>query len=210
VKKVTQKTPEFGLCIDWETSGSVWGGDSSKEYQGLTFGAIIFRTADFSPIEKIYREIKFNTKYKWSAEAEGIHGKTREHLEAHGVSQQDAATDLLEFITKVWPPTEKIMFLGHNPLFDIRFTNQLLNSVGFEFSVEQENKDLIHIPLHHVVLDTSALGFITLGFFKSDLLFNMIGGDEWKREKHNALNDAEMTLETCKVIKQLVNFGLGR
>lgn len=207
-KKVIQQTPKFGLCIDWETSGSSWGGDSSKEYQGLSFGAIVFNTEDFSPVEKLYHEIKFNPeKYKWNDSAQDIHGMSREYLDKHGVSQEDAAVALAELILKYWGPDSKVMLLGHNPEFDRRFTNQLLNSIEIEFSVEKETQFSSWIQLHHVILDTSACGFITLGLFKSDLIFEKIGFEE--RGKHNALDDAERTLETCAAIRQIMKIGIG-
>ena len=206
-KKTTQPPQKYGLCIDWETSGVNWGGDSSKDYQGLAFGAIVFETDTFEPVEKLYLEIKYDdTKWKWSEDAERIHGLSREYLEANGISQEDAATQLLELILKYFGPDSKVMLLGHNPEFDRRFTNQLLNSVEFEFSVEKQNPDFTQIQLHHVMLDTSSLGFITLGLYKSDLLFEKIGFPE--RGMHNALQDAEQTLQTCQIIRSLVQLGL--
>lgn len=202
-KKVVQQTPKFGLCIDWETSGSTWGGDSSIEHQGIAFGAIVFNTEDFSPVEKLYMMVKFNaSKYKWTEQAEQIHGLSQEHLEKNGVAQEDAAVALGELILKYWGPDSKVMFLGHNPQFDLRFTNQLMKSIGIEFSVEKQTDLESWIQVHHVVLDTSATGFITFGLFKSDLLFEKIGFEE--RGEHNALTDAEQTLETCAAIRQLI------
>ena len=206
-KKPYQPPQKYGLCIDWETSGATWGGDSSKDYQGLAFGAIVFDTATFEPVEKLYREIKFNAdKYQWSEGAQKIHGLTIEYLEEHGVSQEDAATDLLELILKYFGPDSKVMFLGHNPEFDRRFTDQLVATVEFEFSVEKKHPEFTQIQLHHVVLDTSALGFITFGLYKSDLLFDKIGFEQ--RGDHNALQDAEQTLQTCQVDQGLVQLGL--
>jgi DNA polymerase III epsilon subunit-like protein len=202
-----QQTPRFGLAIDWETSGAVWGSDSSKEYQGLSFGAVVFNTSDFSPVEELYRVIKFKPDtYKWSAEAQAIHGMSKELLEEQGVSQEDAAVDLAELILKYWGAASKVMLLGHNVEFDRRFTNQLLNSIEIEFSVEKETQLPSWIQLHHVVLDTAALGFCTLGIFKSDLLFERIGFDA--RGAHNALDDIRMTLHSAATIKQLINLAL--
>lgn len=201
-KKVVQQTPQFGLCIDWETSGADFGKDSSKRYQGLSFGAIVFKTEDFSIVEEMYREIKFDgSKWEWTDGAAKIHGLTQEHLEKHGVSQEDAAVDLAELILKYWGPEGKVMFLGHNPEFDIRFTNQLMNQVEIEFSVEKKTDFTSWIQLHHVVLDTSAAGFITTGIFKSDLLFEKMGFEE--RGDHNALEDARQTLQTCAILRAL-------
>ena len=206
-KKTVQQTPKYGLCLDWETSGAVFGGDSAKDHQGLSFGAIVFNTEDFSPVEKLYREIKFKPeRYQWQEGAAKVHGMTQEYLEKNGVSQEDAAVDLATLILKYWGPDSKVMFLGHNPGFDIRFTDQLMNSVEIEFSVERKTNFDSWIQLHHVVLDTSATGFITLGLFKSDLLFDRIGFAE--RGDHNALADAEQTLETCAAIRGLINIAL--
>lgn len=208
--KTYQLTPDHALCIDWETSGAVFGGDSSKEYQGVAFGAVVFNTKTFEVIETLYRMVKFDAaKFKWSDEAEKIHGLSREHLAEHGVTQEDAAMDLLDLILKYWGPTNKVMFLGHNPEFDRRFTNQLTMSVNIEFSVEKTANEVDgHIQLHHVMLDTSAAGFITMGLFKSDLLFEAVGLEE--RGEHNALTDALYTVETCKRIRLLVDTALGK
>lgn len=197
-----QQEIALGLAIDWETSGATWGGDSSKDYQGLSFGAIVFNAKTFEPIEKLYLEIKFDeSKYKWSDGAQKIHGMTREYLEQNGVTQEEAATSLAELILKHWGPDSKVLFLGHNPEFDRRFTNQLLNTIGIEFSVEASGNFESRIDVFHVVLDTSALGFITMGLYKSDLLFEKMGFDD--RGDHNALQDAEQTLETCKMIREI-------
>lgn len=202
-----QQKSAFGICIDWETTGATWGGDSSIDYQGISFGAIIFDTETFEGIEELYLEIKYNPdKWKWSEEAEKIHGKTREHLAEHGVSQEDAAAALIELILKYFGPDGKVMILGHNVEFDRRFTNQLLNSVEFEFSTERVNKSFTQIQVHHVMLDTSSLGFITLGLYKSDLLFESMGYEP--RGDHNALDDARMTLGTAKTIRELTKIGL--
>jgi exonuclease I len=204
--KTQQLTPTWGLAIDWETSGADFGKDSSINYQGLSFGAVVFKTSNFEIVEELYLEIKFDeTKYKWTEGAAKIHGLTREHLEANGITQEEAAIQLGELIFKYFGDG-KVMFLGHNPEFDRRFTNQLLNTVEIEFSVEKQTKFESWIQLHHVVLDTSALGFITLGLFKSDLLFEKIGFEE--RGAHNALADIKMTLETCKTIRALVEIAL--
>lgn len=207
VVKTKQQTPQYGLCMDWETTGATWGGDSTVDYQGISFGVIVFDAKTFDEIEKFYVEIQYDEKYKWTEGAEKIHGLSKEHLAKNGISQEDAAIKLAELILKYWGPDGKIMFLGHNTEFDRRFTNQLMNSIDIEFSVERRQPHLSSwIQLHHVVLDTSSAGFIALGLFKSDLLFDFIGFEE--RGAHNALTDAEQTLGTCKAIKALVAAGL--
>lgn len=207
MKKITkQPNVEYILCIDWETTGANWGGDSTPMYQGISFGAIVANAKTFEEIEKLYVEIKYDPKYKWSPEAEAIHGLSREYLEENGVTQPEAAMALAELILKFWGPNSKVMLLGHNTEFDRRFTNQLMNTIDIEFSVERKTTLESWIELHHVVLDTSSAGFITFGLYKSDLLFEKIGFQD--RAAHNALNDAEQTLETCKVMRGLIDAAL--
>ena len=196
--KKPKNQPKFGLGIDWETSGSDWDDPdgSHKKYQGVSFGVVVFDTDTFEPIETLYRELHFDTdKYNWSKEAEAIHGLSQEHLAKHGVSREEACADLVELIVKYWGTTGKPIFLGHNADFDIKFTNQLITDFG-----------LPKLNLFHVMLDTSAAGFINLGLYKSDMLFEKLGFD--KRGKHNALDDILMTLETCKILKGLTSYAM--
>lgn len=205
-KKTKQLNIEFGLCLDWETTGADFGKDSSLRYQGIEFGAIIFNAKTFEPIEKLKLYVKFNPdKYVWTEGAQKIHGLTVEFLEANGVTQEEAATQLAELILKYFG-TSRVLFLGHNPEFDRRFTNQLLNSIDIEFSVENSGKFDSQIEVFHVVLDTSALGYIAFGIYKSDLLFEKIGFPA--RGDHDALADAEQTLETCAAVRALIQVAL--
>lgn len=202
-----QPDNKFGLCIDWETSGVNWGGDSTVEHQGLSVGIIVFNAHTFEEIESTHIYIKFDgAKYKWSEEAENIHGISINFLAENGISQEDAAVILAEIILKYWGPDSKVMLLGHNTEFDRRFTNQLLNVIGIEFSVERKQPLDSWIQVHHVMLDTASAGFISFGIYKSDLLFDRIGFPE--RGKHNALEDARQTLITCKTIRELINLSM--
>lgn len=194
-----KRLPKTALCIDWETSGSTWGGDSSKDHQGISFGAVIVDLKDFTPIKTLYKEIIFDDqKYKWSLDAQNIHGLTREHLKEHGVSQQEAAMLLAEFISD--NISSDVMLIGHNAEFDRRFTNQLLETIDIQFTTEPDESRPF-IKLHHVIIDTACAGFVSLGLHKSDLLFNALGFQD--RNEHNALTDALMTVETCQCIRLL-------
>lgn len=181
-----------GLAIDWETSGYSIP-DYAKSHQGISFGAIIFDLTDFSIIETLYLEIKFDPKYTWEQNAENIHGLSREHLEKHGVTQQEAAEQLATLVLK-YIGTEKIIALGHRVNFDIAFTNQLMSSVGFEF-----NWDPIKI-------DSAALALTFLGVTRSDELFDIMGMPP--RGNHDALEDIVYTLESVKGIRNYFMAGL--
>lgn len=184
------------LVADWETSGSDFGGDSAVTYQGIAYGAVIASTETFEPIETLYRELQFDaTKYKWTAEAEAIHGLSREHLAAHGTPRDEALADLLDLIQRHIGAGNKIAFGGHNAGFDIRFTEQLANDFG------------VQLKFHHVVLETSSAAFITIGKYKSDDVFEFFTG-KVREKHHNALDDALMALETMRNIRALVNQAL--
>jgi DNA polymerase III alpha subunit (gram-positive type) len=183
------------LILDTETSGSTFGGyeETFSKYQALSFGAIIASTETFEPVAELYFEVKFDgSRYEWSDGAEKIHGLSREHLEEHGLSDEEAAATLAEFLLEHFG-TGKIMFAGHNPWFDIEAMSQLLEKHG------------VMPDLHHVVLDTSGLGFVTTGKYRSNDIFNIFNGE--RAEKHNALDDARMTLGVLASIRQIFTHG---
>lgn len=163
--------PKYGICIDWETSGAEWGQTRKivygKKHQGISFGAVVFDARTLTPIETLYREIQFDgTKWEWSAEAEAIHGLSREYLATNGITQEEAAIDLADLILRYFgPPTQQnyVHFLGHNVYFDVAFTEQLLDPFGLMFNVS------------HTILDSSCVGFFTVEEYKSDRLFDALG-----------------------------------
>jgi DNA polymerase III epsilon subunit-like protein len=186
-------SPNLGLCLDWETSGSDFdSSDNTQKYQGLSYGAIIFDTRTFEPVDKLYVEMKFDeSKYKWSMGAQNIHGLSREYLEQFGISREEGCILLAEFILKYLGPNANVMFAGHNANYDIGFTKQLFRDFGLEFNT------------YHVVLDTAPMCFTAFGTHKSNDLFEIFGFDT--RNAHNALQDAEMTLECLKNFRALFN-----
>lgn len=188
---------KFGLSIDWETTGSTFGGDSTIKYQGISFGAVIFDTETFEPVKTLYRELQFDdTKYEWSDGAEKIHGLSREYLKENGVSREEALTDLLSLILEYIGAESKVFFLGHNVDFDIDFTMQLCKDFGIE------------LQAHHVKLETSGAGFICIGKYKSNDVFEFFTG-KVRDGSHNALDDSLMALETVRNMRALMNTALG-
>jgi DNA polymerase III epsilon subunit-like protein len=186
----------YGLAIDWETTGSNFGGDSTKDYQGISFGAIIFDTETLEPVEDLYCLLQFDdTKYKWSNEAERIHGLTREHLAQHGMPRDEALANLLDLILRYIGSDSKVMFLGHNVAFDVDFTHQLCRDFGMELKV------------HHVMLETSGTAFLLIGKYKSDDVFEFFTG-KTREGSHNALDDAHMALETARNMKLIMSTAL--
>jgi oligoribonuclease (3'-5' exoribonuclease) len=187
--------PKWGLCFDWETSGSDWNKDSSIDYQGISLGMAVFDTRTFDIVAEHYLEIKFDaTKYKWSKEAEAIHGLTIEHLEQNGLTQEEAACEVVEFLLKYFGPNPNIMICGHNIPYDVKFMKQLLGQFELMFNI------------HHVMLDTAGAAFIAFTTYKSDHLFDLMCNG--KRDEHNALEDVRMTLEAAKNLRALFEAAL--
>ena len=186
----------FALSIDWETTGSNFGGVSHIDYQGIAFGAVIFNTETFEPVETLYRELHFDeTRYKWTSGAEKIHGLSRAHLAANGMSREEGLTDLLDLIMRYIGPKSKIFALGHNVGFDIDFTDQLAN----DFDIQLE--------WHHVKLETSGAAFIAIGKYKSDDVFEFFTG-KTREGAHNALDDALMALEVVRNMRAIFTSAL--
>lgn len=184
--------PKFGLAIDWETTGYSLPHYAAK-HQGISFGAIVYESATFEPVETIYREIKFNPKYEWSDGAEKIHGLTRAYLEKNGVSQEEAAADLGNLIIKYFG-TEDVQILAHRAQFDKSFNVQLFESIG------------ITIPWHPTMIDSCVLGSALLEISKSDDLFDILGLPP--RGEHNALEDIMYTLDAVKKMKAYFTAGV--
>jgi DNA polymerase III epsilon subunit-like protein len=197
---VKQKQPIFGMCIDWETTGIDWNNPTNTpvKYQGISFGLVIFRFKNFEIVDTLYREIKFvESEYKWDDSAEKIHGLSREHLEANGISQEDALCDFIEFTEPYFgSPLSNVWLMGHHIDFDIRMTDHLFKKFGIELPFDKFFK-----------LDTVAASMIAFGDYKSEALFQRLGFEE--RTTHNALEDAIKTVEAAQAIHALVQIGLG-
>lgn len=188
---------KYGLAIDWETTGSDFGGDSSKSYQGISYGAVIFNTETFEPVETLYRELHFDdTKYKWTEGAEKIHGLSQQYLKENGVPREEGLADLLDLILRHIGAESKIFFLGHNVDFDIDFTMQLARDFGVE------------LKAHHVKLETSGAAFIAIGQYRSNDVFEFFTG-KVRDGSHNALDDALMALEVTRNMRHMFNEALG-
>jgi hypothetical protein len=184
--------PRWGLAIDWETSGYSLPGYTGK-HQGLAFGAIVYDSATFEPIETIYCELKFDPKYIWDPIAENIHGMSRDYLNKNGMSIEEAAVTLANLIVKYFG-TESVQLLGHRVNFDKAFTTWLFDSIG------------INIEWHPVNIDSCEIGSALMELSKSDDIFDTLGMPP--RGKHNALEDIQYTLLAIKKIKEFFILGV--
>lgn len=185
--------PKFGLAIDWETSGYSIPHYAEK-HQGISFGAVIFNIETFEEVESIYCEVKFDdSKYLWDDGAEKVHGISRDHLKAKGVSQQEAALLLGGLVLK-WIGTDKVVLLGHRVYFDEAFTNQLMATAEMSFTYD---------PIR---IDSAGISLAFLYMTRSDMIFETMGYPA--RGAHNALDDIQMTIGTIRTLKQFLLQGL--
>lgn len=177
------------LAIDVETSGLTKYGDVTQNHQIVSIGLIV-ADKHFKPIDKFYCEIKWNGTSHWNAHAEKIHKLSKEHLEEHGVSEEDAVVLITEFILKHYTADDYLYFLGHNPRgFDVPFFTKLTNKYD------------VHFKIAHRTVDSFSVGFTCLGAETSDALFEYFYP---VRNGHNALDDADMALGACRKIKKIM------
>lgn len=182
------------LAMDCETSGLNFNTtDPSIGFQSVSWGLIVADAATFKPIEELYIEIQWDGKSSWVKEAEDVHGLSKEYLSKNGVTREEAAVSIGNLIYKHWNPTSdlshqrNVRCLGHNvATFDIWFMRELLNPFEIMF------------PTGNRFIDTSSISFATFGCYTSDEAFDLIG---FKRDKHNALEDARAALELVRVVR---------
>lgn len=204
-KNVPKGYFQYLLAIDCETTGlTVNNRDPSVGHQPISWGIIVADSKTLKPVEELYVEIKWNKQSKsardadasFGKEAERIHGLTYQYLEENGISEEDAVVMIGELILKYWGPENNIRTLGHNVhLFDLQFLRSMFERYG------------IRLKFGNRHMDSNSLAFGTVGSFNSDDLFKTLGFEQ--RTKHNALDDAKMSLESFRLIKLIWNKKVG-
>jgi DNA polymerase III epsilon subunit-like protein len=181
------------LAIDTETSGINFDSAIVADgYQIVSIGLIVADAQTFAPIEELYLLIKWNGLSKWSDKAESIHGLSKKYLEEHGLSEEEAAMKIGLFIDKHFGIDNALNLLGHNVVtFDMPFFRQFLERNGLPFKFA------------HRHCDTFSLSMGTVKAYDSNELFDIMGFE--KRGKHNALEDARMSLKSYAMISKMWN-----
>jgi len=194
-KKVRFRVKKFAKVLvgDWETSG-LPDDEPRFDYgpQGIQMGFCVVE----DPYDRWEIVDEFRADVKWLGTTQQYEGEhchltwSPEAERVHGISQASLLTKphpeviaggLIPILQRHWVG-EKIIFAGHNPWFDLYFTKQFLWFAG----VSRE------VRLDHRMLDSSTLGFFTLGIANSDDLFLATSGS--RRGKHDALEDARLTV----------------
>ena len=186
------------LAIDVETSGIMFGSDdpsynpsTGDTYQVVSIGLVV-ATKDFVPVETLYLEIKWDGESLWDRKAEQVHGLSIDYLEENGLSREDAVAEIGNLIIKYWGPDVPVCVLGHNvATFDLCFLRRLLRSEGIE------------VKFGNRTIDTNTIGNVVLGTFNSDDTFAAVGLEERDPSKHNALDDAKMSLACARFVKEM-------
>lgn len=188
-------TSRFGLSFDTETSGCNKGSaNPATGYQIVSIGLQIIDLQTFDKVDELYFEIQHDPKFKWEAGAEAVHGLSREHLAANGVTIEDAALLFLNFIFPYFGDTY-ITAIGHRVgLFDVPFVDALLAEAGLEVKWER------------LTIDSASLGAALLGISGSDALFEALGLPA--RKLHNAAEDIEFTVEAIRRMRAIFIAGL--
>lgn len=200
---------KYLLALDCETTGLCFNNDTPVEnpdkgerHQTVSWGFIVADSETLTPQKQLYLEIKWN-KYSieqrkidsnFGVKAEHVHGLTKDYLDENGVTEKEAVEQIAnEILVPYWgigSDMANIRTLGHNVhMFDLPFLRDMFERQGLD------------LPFGNRHYDTNSAGFLTFGTWNSDELFELIGYDP--RSSHNALQDAEMALQSAKIIRTI-------
>jgi oligoribonuclease (3'-5' exoribonuclease) len=175
------------LGMDCETTGlSFQSDDPSVGFQAISFGFVVVSTKTLKIIDKLYVEIKWDRVSTWNDGAEAVHGLSREYLNEHGMTSEEAAILIGEFIFKYWNNTT-IMPLGHNVHFDVCFLKQLMRANGIELKFTNR------------MVDSFSVGFTNAMLWNSDELFKFASNSV--RKDHNAMEDIMLTVKALRTFR---------
>ena len=206
---------EYILAVDCETTGlcfenyendenPTYNPTTGERHQAISWAFMLVRAEDFAVLDELYVKVKWNENSlqqrlknpSFGKNAEQIHGLTIDHLEENGIDEEEAVSKIGELILKWFGPDNPIRLLGHNVhLFDLAFLRDLF----------KRHDILLKFANRH--LDSSSLGFGTVGAFNSDDLFATFGFEE--RGCHSSLEDIRMTVDSLKIINQLWKIKVG-
>lgn len=192
---------QYILAMDCETSAICKGSrnlatdenNKSRYAQPVSWGLAVLDGNTYEIIDTLYVEIKWDGKSIWDMGAEAIHGLSREYLEQHGKSEEEALIEIANFIYKYFG-NRSIIALGHNVAFDIAFMQDMYDRHGIDIIFGGRR------------IDSFSLGHSLLGATSSDELFKLVGLSD--RNSHNAMEDIIMTIEAINRIRNLFKLGL--
>lgn len=178
------------FCIDIEANGPVPG-----LYDMVSLGAtVVFQTntGTLELGEDFYMELK-PTAPRFDARAAAIHGLDQDRLASEGLTRQEAATALADWVVRQTRPSTEPCFVGHNAPFDWSHVAYLYAELN------QAN------PFGYKALDTKALaaGVLNLHWLDTgkEVLFSRLGlPPEDRGQKHRADYDARVQAELLRAL----------
>lgn len=197
---------KYLLGVDFETTGvcirnedPLLNTDTGERHQAISGGFLVIEEESLEVVDRLYVEIQWNEESKRQREldstfgvyAESIHGLTYDHLEANGVTEEEAIENIGGLILDYWANSSPINLMGHNVAFDRRFLFDLFIRHGCYLNISARS------------VDSFSVGLIAWGLHNSDELFDVVVGKQ--RTLHSAMEDIEFTLEAMKTTRKLFN-----
>lgn len=194
---------KYILGMDCETSGMAFASETSATnpdpsvnptangtYQSVSWGLVVCDMTTMRLVDELYVEIQWDGESLWSSKAEKVHGLTKEYLQQHGKTSEDAACDIYDFIIKWWPdPKVAIPTMGHNiASFDHWFFRRLMSKFN------------LMPTLGNRVIDTNTIGIVCFNAYTSNELYELVGV---KRTSHNSLEDIKASWRVIKTTRSL-------
>lgn len=180
------------LVISCETTGFGNNYNITKtnagHYQPIAWGMAVIDN-NYNVIDKIYVEIKWDTRALWDKGAERVHKLTIEHLQENGLYELQAVEEIGSFIFEHFH-VEPIPIMGYNTHFAVAFLNEMFTKHG------------VQLKFNRKVYDLNTIGHTLVNCTKRNDIFEIFG---IKQKSRNALSTTLNIIKCFKTIRTLWN-----
>lgn len=205
------------LVLDFETSGldpkrcailqigAVWLHEDLNQ-EGLQQDAMSIRAND-----RFFTQVRFNPYMQWDAEAQEVHGITKEQaMEQSRPSDYAAVNALAEWVRATQGLEDSIVLAGLNVYFDHAFLQATVERAAQSSPIDPALMQTLvkkikhaHLDLHSLALAkvcTEGLELPAHGYLRTDDIYNVLGMDA-EPKPHHALTGALME---AQALNQLI------